>query len=167
MTKRATQGAARCLRCVGMGAPGTPYASNARGRPYATRRSACMRSASRAYSNPELATSGSLIELMDRPRRRVRKAAAELAINLRERPLQPFASLLEALIDSGAYADASPQLLITLEQAPTKVDALVLRVAQRFMSLYGRDAGDIRTSAAGDAHHVSWGVAAPRLGAVR
>ena len=44
--------------------------------------------------------------------------------------------------------------MITLDQAPDKVDELVLKASQRFLSVFGRDVADIRTEAAGDALYV-------------
>ena len=85
----------------------------------------------------------------------VRKEVAQVAPHLREHPLRPFAKLLSALIDSPSYDHATPQLLLTLQYAPDKVDDLVLKAAQRFISVFGKDAADIRTGAAGDAHYVS------------
>ena len=105
-------------------------------------------------SNSELAAT-TLIELMNDADDEVRKAVAEVAPRLREKPLRPFAALLEALIDSPAYEHATPQLLLTLQYAPDKVDDLVLKAAQRFLSVYGAEAADIRTGAAGDARYIS------------
>lgn len=105
-------------------------------------------------SNSELATSA-LLQLLSDGDDDVRKAAAEVAPNLREHELRPFAALLEGLIDSPSYEHATPQLLITLEHAPDKVDDLALKAARRFLTVYGEEAGDIRTSAAGDAHYIS------------
>ena len=105
-------------------------------------------------SNASLATSA-LLQLINDEDDDVREAAAKVAQNLRERPLRPFAALLSSLIDSRSYEYATPQLLLALEHAPDKVDDLALKAAQRFLSVYGKEAGDIRTSAAGDAHHIS------------
>ncbi len=105
-------------------------------------------------SNSELAAE-SLVQLMNDVDDDVHKAAAEVAPRLRGEALRPFAMLLEALIDSPAYKHATPQLLLTLQYAPDKVDDLVLKAAQRFLTVYGREAADIRTGAAGDAHYVS------------
>jgi hypothetical protein len=105
-------------------------------------------------SNSGLATEA-LLQLMNDPDEDVRKAVAHVAPDLRGVALQPFSDLLEALIDSASYEHATPQLLITLEHAPDRVDGLVLKAAQRFIRVYGNEAGDIRTSAAGDVHYVS------------
>jgi len=105
-------------------------------------------------SNFELAVSA-LQQLMNDADDEVRKAVGKVAGHLRDDALQPFAPLLESLIDSPAYEDATPQLLITLQHAPDQVDDLVLKAAQRFLRIYGKQAGDIRTSAAGDAHYIS------------
>ncbi|PRB66530.1 hypothetical protein [Arthrobacter sp. MYb213] len=105
-------------------------------------------------SNAELASS-TLITLMHDDDDEVLEAAAKVAPHLRDHPLGPFANLLTALIDSPAYDYATPQLLLTLQHAPDKIDALVLKASQRFISVFGSEAGDIRTSAAGDAHYIS------------
>lgn len=105
-------------------------------------------------SNADLATA-SLIRLMNDDDDEVRKAAAAVAPHLREHPLQPFAQLLTALIDSPSYDHATPQLLLTLQYAPDKVDGLILKAAQRFIDVFGKHAADMRTGAAGDAHYIS------------
>jgi hypothetical protein len=105
-------------------------------------------------SNADLAMA-SLIRLMNDDTDGVRKAAATVAAHLREHPLQPFAELLSALIDSPSYDHATPQLLLTLQHAPDKIDELVVKAAQRFIDVVGEDAADIRTGAAGDAHYIS------------
>ena len=105
-------------------------------------------------SNNELATE-TLIHLMNDDVDEVRKETAEVASRLRHHSLRPFDRLLMALIDSSSYVHAATQLLITLDQAPDKVDELVLRASERFISVFGRAAADIRTGAAGDAFYVS------------
>lgn len=105
-------------------------------------------------SNAELATA-TLIRLMNDDADEVREEAAAVAPHLREHPLQPFVQLLTALIDSPSYDHATPQLLLTLQYAPDRVDELVLKAAQRFVDVFGNDAADIRTGAAGDAHYIS------------
>jgi hypothetical protein len=96
-----------------------------------------------------------LSALFDDPSEEVREAAAQVARHLRQQPLQRVKSMLRALIDSSAYEAATPQLFITLQNAPDRVDALALRAAQRFIEVSGEAAGDIRTGAAGKAHYVS------------
>ena len=44
---------------------------------------------------------------------------------------------------------------MTLQHAPDRVDDLSLRAAQRFLQVHGKDAGDLRTAAAGDSSYVS------------
>src|SRR5690606_21369748 len=84
----------------------------------------------------------------------VRKAAAEVASALRGERLRPIRESLKRLMESAAFVDALPQLLITLEHAPDRVDDLALECARRFIELQGADSGDIRTGAAGDARHI-------------
>ena len=105
-------------------------------------------------SNNVLATE-TLINLMNDEADEVRKETVEVASRLRRHPLRPFARLLKALIDTSSYAHAETQLLITLDQAPDKVDDLILKASRRFLDVFGSDAADIRTGAAGDALYVS------------
>ncbi|WP_244930362.1 hypothetical protein [Nocardioides sp. W7] len=105
-------------------------------------------------SNSQLATAA-LLELMNDNNEDVRKEAAGVAAHLRDLPLRPYAQLLIALIESPAYDQATPQLLITLQHAPDKVDDLVLRAARRFLEIFGDEAADIRHGAAGDARYIS------------
>ena len=105
-------------------------------------------------SNAALA-SATLTTLMTDEDDDVLEAVAKVAPHLRNHQLRPFAGLLAALIDSPAYDHATPQLLLTLQYAPDKVDDLVLKASQRFISVFGSEAADIRTGAAGDAHYIS------------
>lgn len=105
-------------------------------------------------SNTSLA-SGTLATLMTDEDDNVLKSVAKVAPHLRDHQLRPFADLLAVLIDSQAYHHATPQLLLTLQHAPDKVDDLVLKASQRFISVFGSEVGDIRTGVAGDAYYIS------------
>lgn len=105
-------------------------------------------------SNNGLATE-TLTRLMNDDTDEVRKEASMVAVRLRHLPLRPFVQLVTALIDSPSYTHASTQLLLTLDNAPDKVDDLVLKASRRFLDVFGNDAADIRTGAAGDAHYVN------------
>ena len=96
-----------------------------------------------------------LIRLMSDDADEVRKEVATVASILCNHPLQPFVKLLTALIDSPSYVHALTQLLFTLEHAPDKIDDLILKASQRFLSVFGNDAADIRTGATGHARYVS------------
>lgn len=85
----------------------------------------------------------------------VRKKVGTLARHLRRNNLRPYAGFLADLIASPSYAHATPQLLITLQEAPDKVDDLVGLAAHRFLDIHEDDVADIRTGAAGDAHYIS------------
>lgn len=95
-----------------------------------------------------------LMRLATDPDEEVRKQVSEMAGALRGHALRPFDRVLKALMASPAFSDAVPQLLITLERAPDRVDDLVLLCAQRFVEDSGTDATDIRTRAAGDARQI-------------
>jgi hypothetical protein len=96
-----------------------------------------------------------LRQLMHDDEEKVREAVGGLAGYLRGHKLRPLADFLTDLMASPSYVHATPQLLITLQQAPDKVDDLVDLAAHRFLDIFGSDVADIRTGAAGDAHYIS------------
>lgn len=73
---------------------------------------------------------------------------------LRGRALRPFERELAALIESQSFDRAVPQLLITFDQAPDRVDDLIIACARRFVTVYGTQTGDISTGPAGEAREV-------------
>ena len=85
----------------------------------------------------------------------VRDAAAQVAAALRNQALRPYSDLLGALIASSAFADALPQLLITLRAAPDRIDDLFLQCTQRYVEVFAGEAGNISTSAAGEAQGIT------------
>lgn len=86
---------------------------------------------------------------------KVREAAAEVASGLRGEPLRPHSELLLDLIEGPCFETAVTQLLITLEQAPDRVDDLILAAARRFVGAHLQELGDIRTAAAAEARGLS------------
>jgi hypothetical protein len=101
------------------------------------------------------AATATLERLFSDPTHDVRAAAAVVAAHLRGSPLRPHTHLLSSLIASEAFTDAVPQLFITLQHAPDRIDDLVLAAAERFLTLSGNDIGDIRAGAAADVHYIS------------
>lgn len=85
----------------------------------------------------------------------VRKEVGTLASHLCGDNLRHYAEFLAELIASPSYVYATPQLLITLQKTPDKVDDLVDLAAHHFLNIYGEDVADIGTGAAGDAHYIS------------
>jgi hypothetical protein len=85
----------------------------------------------------------------------VRKAAAQVAAELSNRALRPFSNVLTTLIESESFTEALPQLLITLQAAPDRIDDMVVACTRHFIDVHGEAAGDISTSAAGNARHVA------------
>ncbi|MFK4107741.1 hypothetical protein [Streptomyces sp. NPDC002176] len=84
----------------------------------------------------------------------VRAAAATVASALRGRRLRAYRRTLTALMDSHAFEIALPQLLITLEQAPDRVDELVLTCTRRFVAVFGAASADLARGVAADARHI-------------
>jgi hypothetical protein len=84
----------------------------------------------------------------------VRKEASTVAGALRGSELRPYAELLLELLNSPAFEAALPQLLITLEHAPDRIDDLTFASAQRFVDTRRDEAHSIATRAAADAKHV-------------
>lgn len=105
-------------------------------------------------ADSELALS-TLRQLMHDEDDEVRKRVGTLASHLRGNDLRPYAEFLADLIASPSYVDATPQLLITLQEAPDKVDDLVDLAAHNFLNIHGEDVADVRTGAAGDAHYIA------------
>lgn len=101
------------------------------------------------------AATATLERLFSDPAHDVRAAAAVVAAHLRGSPLRPHTHLLSSLIASEAFTDAVPQLFITLQHAPDRIDDLVLAAAERFLTLSGNEIGDIRAGAAADVHYIS------------
>jgi hypothetical protein len=85
----------------------------------------------------------------------VRGEIANAAAELRGHELRPYTELLVLLIRSQAFSDAVSQLVITLNQAPDRVDGLAVAFTDRFVEVLGTDAADIRTGAAGDVQEVA------------
>jgi hypothetical protein len=96
-----------------------------------------------------------LVRAFDDPEEVVRKEAAEVAGALRGRRLKDYEELLLRLIGSRAFVLALPQLVFTIEHAADYADPIAIRCAQRFVEVLGKEAGDIRSGAAGDAHQVA------------
>lgn len=86
--------------------------------------------------------------------REVQEAASNVVVALRDRALQPFEQELVALIESPSFSAAIPQLLITLDRAPDRIDNLILNCVRRFLDLHSSAARDISTRAAADAREV-------------
>ncbi|MFI9250019.1 NACHT domain-containing protein [Streptomyces sp. NPDC053069] len=95
-----------------------------------------------------------LVRFFHDPEEDVREAAAAVAVALRGRRLRPFHRTVTALTDSRAFRSALPQLLITLEHAPDRVDDLVLMCVRRFLAVFGAASADLASGAAADAHHI-------------
>ncbi|UED88780.1 ATP-binding protein [Streptomyces profundus] len=95
-----------------------------------------------------------LLQFFHAPETDVREAAATVALALRGQRLAPFRRTLTALIDSRTFQSALPQLLITLEHAPDRVDDLVLTCVRRFLKAVSPASPRLAGGTTADAHHV-------------
>ncbi|MEV0258595.1 ATP-binding protein [Streptomyces sp. NPDC050732] len=95
-----------------------------------------------------------LVRFFHDPEEGVREAAAAVAVALRGQRLGHVRGTITALVESRAFEPALPQLLITLEHAPDRVDDLVLTCVRRFLTIFGAASADVTTGAAADAYHI-------------
>ncbi|MFI6651735.1 hypothetical protein ACIBI8_29535 [Streptomyces sp. NPDC050529] len=107
-----------------------------------------------ADTEDTIATRRAFEVLMEDSDEAVQKAVGEAAAALRGLPLRPLKLPLTRLIASASFSASLPQLFITLEHAPDRVDDLVLACSQRFIEVKGADSADMTTGAAGDARYV-------------
>lgn len=85
----------------------------------------------------------------------VREAAGHCFGRLEEQPLEGFARLIEAYCHSDAYADNSHSLLYALEKSIEKLPGVVCMACELFLTRFGAEARDFRTSRAADGYTVS------------
>lgn len=104
-------------------------------------------------SRPEIAET-TLNTLMHDAHEDVREAAAKGAAALRDHRLRPFEETIKALIKSPTFQPALPQLLITLQHAPDRINDLALLCVERYVEVHGQEAWDMRTSAARHSHQI-------------
>jgi hypothetical protein len=107
------------------------------------------------YTSDQPAAAAALQQFVTDTDEDVRKSAAQLAATLRHRELRPFSDVLTALIESESFTEALPQLLITLQAAPDRIDDIVIACTRRFIDVHNAAASDTSTSAAGDARDVA------------
>ena len=101
----------------------------------------------------ELATR-TLTTLVDDEDQEVRVASAEVAVALREQPLRPYTELLNKLIASRAFADALPQLQITLQEAPDDPSGLLAVTVERFLEEFRDELGSFGSRTGMDAREL-------------
>ena len=116
---------------------------------------ATRRGAARICALRPAETAAEVRRLLHDDHSKVREAAAEVASALRGEPLRPHSDLVMDLIEGSAFDAAVPQLLLTLEQAPDRVDTFILATARRFVGAHLRELGDMRTAAAAEARELS------------
>jgi hypothetical protein len=107
------------------------------------------------YTSDAVTASAALQQFMYDEDEEVRKAAAWIVAELRDKPLQPFKELLKAVVASPTFTEALGQLIFTLQAAPDRIDEIFLLCTQRFIEVHGMAASDISTAAAGDAQAIT------------
>ncbi|MBQ1089658.1 hypothetical protein [Streptomyces sp. B93] len=121
----------------------------------AVRKGAAQMCAGRLPHTANVVAAGdALRQFLEDGEQEVREAAASMASALRGKALRPFERELISLINSPSFEHAASQILITLDQAPDRVDGLIMQCARRFVEAYGTDTGDISTRASADAREV-------------
>jgi hypothetical protein len=107
------------------------------------------------YTSDAVTASAALQQFVYDEDEEVRKAAAWVVAELRDKPLQPFRELLKAVVASPTFTEALGQLIFTLQAAPDRIDEIFLLCTQRFIEVHGTAASDISTAAAGDAQAIT------------
>ena len=107
------------------------------------------------YTSDAVTASSALQQFLYDEDEEVRKAAAWVVSELRDKPLQPFRELLKAVVASPTFTEALGQLIFTLQAAPDRIDEIFLLCTQRFIEVHGTTASDISTAAAGDAQAIT------------
>ena len=80
----------------------------------------------------------------------VRRQAASCFRNLEGRSLESYENLIDRFCDSAAYQEDSFSILHALEESPQKLPGITQTVCEKFLERFSEEAGDIRTSRAGD-----------------
>ncbi len=74
---------------------------------------------------------------------------------LKDEQFDQFADLISAFINSKAYETESTPILFALEQSTQKLPGVTAGVCEKFLSRFGAEARDVRTSRSADAHMVA------------
>lgn len=95
-----------------------------------------------------------LAQLFDDESENVRSAASKCFLYLGEDQLEQYVGLIEAFIQSAAFAVEHGQLIRALEESTAELPEVTILVCERFLDIVGGEAADIRTGAAGLADDV-------------
>jgi hypothetical protein len=96
-----------------------------------------------------------ILNLVNDDSQDVREFSHDLMANLRGEELCVHEHLLISLINSEAFSQCLPQLILTIQEAPDQVDDIAIACAAQFISRYKEEIGDISTSAAGDSQSIA------------
>jgi len=96
-----------------------------------------------------------LVQLFDDPEESVRAAASACFRSLRGEDIAYFVRLIEAFVQSRAFAKHYHEVIYPLTQTTSLLSAVTCVVCERFLEIVGFDAADIRTGSSADAHQVS------------
>jgi hypothetical protein len=96
-----------------------------------------------------------LIVMFDDESSEVRRAAAACFRQLEREPLGTYEVLISAFCNSKAYEEDSFSILHLFENSPYRLPRLTCLICEKFLSRFGDEARDIRTSRMGDAPTVA------------
>jgi hypothetical protein len=96
-----------------------------------------------------------LIFLFDDESEKVRRAAAQCFRQLEDEPLGEYETVISVFCNSRAYGEDSFSILHLFENSPHRLPGLTCLVCEKFLSRFGDEARDIRTSRMGDAPTVA------------
>jgi hypothetical protein len=92
-----------------------------------------------------------LIALFNSPHEKVRSKAGTCFHGFEGEELGAYEELIDAFVQSPAFASHSFNLIHALDQTTAKLPKVTCLVCERFLNNFGRKAGDIRTGHAADA----------------
>ena len=86
---------------------------------------------------------------------KVRAAAADCFLHLDDEDFNQYVQIIQAYIDSPAFPSEHDDLLRRLGDSQWQLPEVTIRLAERFVTALGAEAGDVSTAAASDASTVS------------
>jgi hypothetical protein len=96
-----------------------------------------------------------LIQLFNDSEKEVRNQASDCFFHLEKEQIEECTSLIEAFVESLAFADSHAELIRALEKSTARLPDITVRLCERFVEVVGRKYSDIRTSVLLDAQTIT------------